>query len=64
MIPYPRHRPYALALLILFPVLLVLIAREWGMLWAVAFFLGALSIYRYPALFLVKWLRRKAGGGS
>lgn len=61
MIPYPRHRPYALALLILFPILLVAIIVDYGWLWGALFFGGALSIYRYPAIFLVKRLRTKLG---
>jgi len=57
MIPDPRHRPHAPALLLVFPVLLVAIAVEWGLLWALLFFAGPLSIYRYRAMFLVKYLR-------
>lgn len=64
LIPFPQHKPYALALLILFPVLLVMIAIDFGILWALGFFLGALSIYRYPAMFLAHWLRRKLTGGG
>jgi len=53
LIPYPRHRPDAIALLVLFPVLLVLIAMAYGLVWALVFFAGAVSIYRYPARYLV-----------
>lgn len=61
MVPYPQHRPYALAMLVLLPFLLAAVWIDWG--WAVALilFLGGLSIYRYPAIFLVKWLGRKMG---
>lgn len=62
LMPYPQHRPYALALLLVMPALLVAIAVEWGALWAGLFFLGALSIYRYPALYLLRVLRRRLGG--
>ncbi|MSU90568.1 DUF2484 family protein [Rhodobacteraceae bacterium 2CG4] len=54
LIPYPRHRPYAIALLVLFPALLVLVALEHGPLWALAFLAAALSIYRYPARYLLR----------
>lgn len=47
LVPYPRHRSYAVALLMLFPVLLLLIAMDYGPLWALAVLAGALSIYRY-----------------
>lgn len=56
---YPKHRPYALALLLMFPVLLVAIIYDYGWIWGALFFGGALSIYRYPAIFLVKWVRKK-----
>lgn len=59
LMPYPQHRPYALAMLVLFPSVLGAVAWEFGWLWALLLFLGAASIYRYPLIFLVKWLRRK-----
>ncbi len=59
LMPYPQHRPYALAMLVLFPFVLGAVAWEFGWLWALLLFLGAASIYRYPLIFLVKWLRRK-----
>ncbi len=55
--PYPRHRPYALAMLLVLPFLLVAIAVEHRLVWVAIFFLGALSIYRYPAVFLARWIR-------
>lgn len=61
LMPFPQHKPYALAMLILLPVLLVAIALEFGVLWALALFVCAASIYRYPLIFLAKWLRRKWG---
>ena len=64
LMPFPQHKPYALALLLLFPVLLVAIGIEWGWLFAAAFFIGALSIYRHPARYLLRQMwRRDQGGG-
>ncbi|WP_112321521.1 DUF2484 family protein [Oceanibium sediminis] len=64
LMPFPQHKPYALAMLLLFPVLLVLIALDYGLPWAVLFFLGALSIYRYPALYYLRVLRRRMRRGG
>ena len=64
LMPYPQHRPYAGAMLILFPVLLVMIGVEWGWLFAAAFFIAALSIYRYPARYLARYVWRRIGGGQ
>ncbi len=64
MVPYPQHRPYALAMLILFPFLLAALWIQMGWIWALALFLGALSIYRYPAIFLAKWLKRRFRGNA
>lgn len=64
MVPYPRHRPYALALLLVFPALLIALWIELGWIWAFALLIGALSIYRYPLFFLLKWLRGRIGGGT
>ncbi len=61
MMPYPQHRPYALSMLILFPFLMAAIWIEWGWIFAMLLFLGGLSIYRYPAIFLVNWTGRKLG---
>ena len=62
LMPFPQHKPYALAMLLLFPVLLILIGIEWGWLFAAAFFIAALSIYRYPARYLARHLWRRIGG--
>ncbi|MEO0911700.1 MAG: DUF2484 family protein [Pseudomonadota bacterium] len=64
MVPYPQHRPYALAMLFLFPFLMAAMWIEWGWWVALVLFLGGLSIYRYPAMFLVKRLGRKLGLSS
>ncbi len=55
--PFPWHKKYALALLILFPVLLVLIAIDYGWYWSVAFFLAAASMYRRPLIYYIDKLR-------
>lgn len=55
LIPFPQHKPYAIAMLVLFPVLLVLIALDFGVLWTALLFAGAVSIYRYSAGLLL-WL--------
>jgi len=60
--PYPQHRPYALALLVLLPFVLGSVAWEFGWPWVLLLFLGAASIYRYPLIFQVKWLERKITG--
>ncbi|MEM9428988.1 MAG: DUF2484 family protein [Pseudomonadota bacterium] len=59
MMPYPQHRPYALALLVVFPALLMAIRVELGPLAALAFLAAALSIYRHPARFALSWIRRR-----
>ncbi len=59
MLPYPGHRPYALVLLVLFWFLLAAIINNFGWVWSLLFFVAALSIYHYPAIFLVTWIRKK-----
>ncbi|MEM8658964.1 MAG: DUF2484 family protein [Pseudomonadota bacterium] len=60
--PFPQHKPYALAMLVLLPALLLAVALKFGGLWAVGLFVCAASIYRYPLMFLLKWLRRRLVG--
>ncbi len=62
LMPFPQHKPYAVAMLVLFPAVLVAVAVDFGVLWAVLLFLAALSIYRYPALFAAKYLWRRLRG--
>lgn len=59
MVPYPRHRPYAIAMLALFPFLMGAVWIEWGGWVALVLLVAALSIYRYPAMFLARWVMRK-----
>lgn len=60
--PFPQHKPYALAMLVLLPVLLLAIAVEHGPFWALVLFVCAASIYRYPLMFLLRWLGQKIRG--
>lgn len=59
LMPFPQHKPYAIAMLALFPVIIGLVAVEVGPLWAVLLFLAALSIYRYPAIFAARYVLKK-----
>ncbi len=59
MIPYPRHAPYAGAMLLLLPVVLGFVAWQHGPWPAVVLFLAAASIFRKPLAYL---LRRLTGG--
>ena len=58
LMPFPQHKPYAIALLCLFPVLLFQILKAFGLIWGVPFFLAAASLYRKP---LGYYLRRLWG---
>lgn len=62
LMPYPRHRPYALAMLVLFPLLLVLIARDYGPVWALVFLGAGVSIFRYPLMYYLRQLRSRVRG--
>lgn len=59
LMPFPLHNPYALAMLCLLPLLIVAIAVEHGALWALALFVCAASIYRYPRKYLLRRPGRK-----
>lgn len=59
--PSPRHKPHAVAMLLLLPLLLAMIAIPYGLLWMSAFFLGAASIWRYPLMSSLRRLRARFG---
>lgn len=64
LVAFPQHKPYALAILVLLPALLLAVTLEFGVLWAIILFICAASIYRYPLLFLLKCMRRKLACGG
>jgi len=64
LVPFPQHKPYAQLLIILFPALLIMVGIEWGWLYALVFFVAALSIYRYPARYLVRQAIKRIRGGE
>lgn len=62
LMPFPQHKPYAIAMLALFPFVLAAVTFEYGRVWALVLFLGAASIYRYPLIYGAKTLWRKITG--
>ncbi|MFT4714905.1 MAG: hypothetical protein ACI861_000714 [Paracoccaceae bacterium] len=62
MSPMRFHRRFALPMLALFPIVLGLLAWELGIWWALALFVGGLSIFRYPARYYGLILWRKLRG--
>ncbi|MEO1551268.1 MAG: DUF2484 family protein [Pseudomonadota bacterium] len=56
MMPFPRHKPFAVALLALFPVVLGFLLWQVGWVWGVPVLLAALSMYRKPLVYGVKRL--------
>jgi hypothetical protein len=61
MVPYPRHRPYAGALLLVLPAVLGWLAWEHGALPVLALLLAVASILRKPLGFLLRWIGRRTG---
>lgn len=62
MIPHRNHKPHAVMLLLPFPFILAAVAWDLGFWWALALFAAALSIFRYPALWLGKFIWGKVKG--
>jgi hypothetical protein len=63
MMPRKWHPRLGLPMLALLPVVLAWLAIAVGPWWAVGLFVGALSIFRYPAKYFGLFLWRKLSGG-
>jgi hypothetical protein len=64
MMPRKWHPRLGLPLLVLLPVVLWGLAADLGPWWAVGLFVGALSIFRYPAKYFGLFLWRKLRGAG
>ena len=62
MLPMRFHKRFGFPMLMLFPFVLVFLAYDLGFWWAPALFVGALSIFRYPARYFGLKLWRKLRG--
>ncbi len=52
MLPMRFHKRFGFPMLAVFPFVLVYLAYDTGIWWAVGLFFAGLSIYRYPAKYL------------
>ncbi|NOX73896.1 MAG: DUF2484 family protein [Alphaproteobacteria bacterium] len=64
MMPMRFHKRLGFPMLMLFPFVLIYLAYDMGVWWAVALFVGGLSIFRYPARYFGLKAWRKLRGGA
>lgn len=57
MTPFPWHRRFAIFLLIVSFTILIAVAVEYGLIYALLFFLAVASIYRRPLGFYLRRMR-------